>query len=569
MLKEGDSEWTDVTVSTYRFQIPANFKGYIKVMVKNIGNQNNSPAGGGKEAFVNDTTKWLNNTTIGINNLTSDLDVYVSVPLVVTKGGSIPYAAFVDGEENAARNIFTGAVLTRDDLKEFLGVEGSENLNKGEVPEIDYKIPAYTGAEQSYGNYLFARIRQVVLADNIAKGYIIPQTTFADGHADKNNDYTKLVDSLVGISKMPFFSVTKSTGNPSESNNVTVGTWHPKKAEQQNAKAGAFIQYLKMPSDLEKVFVGVYMNAYDQNFMAKNIAPYDGTVYYMEKGTTEWQTVKITAYWFELPKGFEGYVMWDTRTLKAQNGGDKWAADWTLYNWTLRVANLNNQTVVASAPFWADSIGDIDNACYLNDESKAVRDIFTGKVLKKEDIVKPLNIGDTIPKLPDYTTDFDAKITDEASLSNGTLKLEWTSIDNATKYVVRVFKKANTDDGIAYTLAYVADSTETTVTIEGLELNTQYAVVVYAYNAKNDEIAVFDYINASTAASVAPAPGPNTNTNKTPGADKKPTTSEEYTEEVGLGQTALILIIIGAAVLVLAAAAVVIIIVVKKRRARA
>ena len=285
----------------------------------------------------------------------------------------------------------------------------------------------------------------------------------------------------------------------------------------------------------------------------------------MPKGTSEWQTAKITAYWYELPKGFEGFIMYDTTTLKAQNGGTEWGADWTPYNWILRVANLKEQTVVASAPFWADSVGDIDYACYLNDETKAVRDIFTGKILKKDDIIKPLNIGDTIVKLPDYTTEFSVGFVDEAALSNGTLMLEWDAIDNAAKYTVRVFKKTNTDDGIAYTLFMAEDTTETTITMEGLDLNTQYAIVVYAYNANNDEIAVFDYLNASTAAGAAPvAPVKPT----TPGAtNKKPAAVEE--EETGLSQTTIILIVVGAAVLVLAIAAVVTILLIKKRRTKA
>ena len=153
---------------------------------------------------------------------------------------------------------------------------------------------------------------------------------------------------------------------------------------------------------------------------------------------------------------------------------------------------------------------------------------------------------------------------DESALANGKLMLKWDAIDNAAKYTIRVFKKTNTDDGIAYTLYKAEDTTETTITMEGLDLNTQYAIVVYAYNAKNDEIAVFDYLNASTAAGTAVAPSKPT----TPGAtNKKPAAVEE--EETGLSQTTIILIVVGAVVLVLAIAAVVTILLIKKRRTRA
>lgn len=144
--------------------------------------------------------------------------------------------------------------------------------------------------------------------------------------------------------------------------------------------------------------------------------------------------------------------------------------------------------------------------------------------------------------------------------------LEWDAIDNATKYTVRVFKKTNTDDGIAYTLYMAEDTTETSITMEGLDLNTQYAIVVYAYNSKNDEIAVFDYLNASTAAGAAPV---TPSKPATPGATTKKPAATEEEEEAGLSQTAIILIIVGAVVVVLAAAAVVTILLIKKRRAKA
>lgn len=500
MLKAGDDEWTEVKIQSYQFTIPANFKGYIKFIVSTINAQTNSPAVSGsglngKEAFVADTDKWLGFTRIGINGLSSNMDVYVSTPLFVTKTGEIPYAAFVDGEENAARNIFTGAVLTPNILGNGNG--GSEELNPDEPPENDYKIPEYTGVAYNYDGKEFARIKQFILQDNIAKGYAIPYTTFNDGHADKNNGYSKLVDPLIGISNMPFFSITKTTGNPAESN-VTVATWHPKKFETANANVGAILQYLKMPSDLEKAFCSIFMTAFDENYLAMNIAPYSGTIYYMEKGTTEWVAARITSYWFELPKGFEGYVMYDTKTLRAQNGGTEWGSDWTVYNYILRVANLNNQTVVASAPFWADSIGDIDYACWINDETKAVRDIFTGDILTGNDILNQLEIGDIIVKLPENTTDAPLNVNDEDAISQGKIQASWDAVPDASKYVARVFERITTGDGIEFKLVAQTKTDKLTATVTGLEREKYYAIVVYAYDDNGNEIAVFDYINFLT-----------------------------------------------------------------------
>lgn len=561
LMATGEKEWKQVSVSAYNFTIPAGFKGYVKFAVRNIHAQDNSPAGG-KDTFLADTNKVLKSTSLFLYNLNSNQDVYLSAPLLVTKAGSVPYVAFVDGETNAARNLFTGKVMTANDLKEFAGVEGNENLNQGEAPAIDYKIPAYKGTKYEYGNYEFARIRQYVLAKNVAKGYIIPQEAFTDGHADKNNDYTKLVDTTLGISKMPLFSITKSTGDPTQKN-IALGTWHPDYRNEANKGAGAIMQYLKLPKDLESPMVQLTFNFYNEKLVGRNVAPYNDVVYYMQKGTTEWVSTKVTAYWFELPKGFEGYIMMETAKFSHQGGGDgaDYSPNWVLYNYNVNIPNLKNQTVVASAPFLLDKKGDIDYAAYLNDEKNAVRNIFTGKVLKKEDVIKPLKIGDTLVKLPDYTTDFSAAIADKAALSSGTAVVEWDSIDNATKYVVRVFKKVNTDDGIAYNFVAEAETTDTKATINDLELNTQYAIVVYAYDAKNNEIAVFDYINASTAAGATNAPvKPSTPT--TPGV------ADDDDDSAGFPW--ILVAAIAAGVIVLAAVAVVVIVIVaKKRKAKA
>ena len=168
LLPDGAKEWVTTEVSQYQFKLPEGFKGYVKFNVNQIRSQENSPAGG-NTAFKADTKKYLNTTAIVFSSGIEATDtVYLSTPIFVTKGGSVPFAAFVDGETNAARNILTGKVLSRNDLKDYIGVEGNENLNTGDAPEINYNIPEYTGPKQEYGNYEFSRIRQFSLAKNIA-----------------------------------------------------------------------------------------------------------------------------------------------------------------------------------------------------------------------------------------------------------------------------------------------------------------------------------------------------------------------------------------------------------------
>lgn len=120
----------------------------------------------------------------------------------------------------------------------------------------------------------------------------------------------------------------------------------------------------------------------------------------------------------------------------------------------------------------------------------------------KDDVAKPLEIGDVLVRLPDYTTENTSLISDESLLSEGIAAIEWYPIDGASKYTVRIFKKVITNDGIAYQLQTEASTSGTSLTFSSLPLNTQYAIVVYAYDSSDTEIAVFDYLNASTASNI-------------------------------------------------------------------
>ena len=224
----------------------------------------------------------------------------------------------------------------------------------------------------------------------------------------------------------------------------------------------------------------------------------------------------------------------------------------------------NGESATVSVPILAYDFDDTTTspwATFHNDE-KFARDVFTGAVLKRTDIIKPTAVGDILKKMPDATTELKAKLADKSQLGNGKATVSWGEVDGASSYTVRVFVTQSGATGLVYKCVGVFDATGTSVEVTGLEANKRYTAVVYAYDASGNEVAIFDYIQINTVGAK-------------PDKDEKPkkdnavigATEEEPVEEGGMNIVVLIAIIAGG-VLLLAVAAIVTIIVIKKRKVK-
>lgn len=251
---------------------------------------------------------------------------------------------------------------------------------------IDYRVSAYNGEKINYGSLRFSRIRQYVFKDDFITNEVAPILSYDD--SSDSNSFTRLINTTLGVSKMPLFSITKTTGAPLD-NNTDLAKFYPDKRNSANKGAKAVMQYIKVPADMTNPHVSLIFVFNDKDYYDKNVMPYEGTAYYMERGNDKWVPTEISEYYFKLPKGFDGYIMLKSDQFRVVGFGN-YSSEWTLERYTIKVANLNNKPIIISAPFLVEELGDVDNAAYIDNEVKAARDIFSGQVI----VPKELNTHD-------------------------------------------------------------------------------------------------------------------------------------------------------------------------------
>lgn len=164
------------------------------------------------------------------------------------------------------------------------------------------------------------------------------------------------------------------------------------------------------------------------------------------------------------------------------------------------IPETSGSEIVLGLPLLVTENNNSGTAVYLNGDTNAARDIFTGAVLKKEDVIKKVNIGDTIETLPDYTTlDYEIHTIEESDYSDSSLHISWDAYPGAASYRAELYKK--TSNSVTYELNYILFKREDTeaaeITFDGLEENVQYAVLVTALDSAGDPIAIYDYANVS------------------------------------------------------------------------
>lgn len=356
---------------------------------------------------------------------------------------------------------------------------------------------AFAEETVDYGNASFSRIRQATLDATVEKGKNIPAAAFWDQSEDKQNGNTRLTNSTVGISDHPMFRVTRSTGAKTDDNSVIrVASLYTDRESSINAEA--LMYYLEIPEEITTPTVQFSWNMYDSSGEYKNGHIYNGSCAYLEEGSKRWVKSKIEGYWFSLPAGFSGYVRFETADID-----NAYADDWQLITTHIYMPNLNNNTILMSAPFIVEDLGDIGHAAYINDETAAVRDLFSGETLSREQATVTLSVGETLDEMPEATTDLALKLVDEAELSKLKAEFEWDAYEGAAGYSLRLFKKTNSADGIVYEYVSEVKADSAKAAVEDLEDNARYAVSVSALSEDGTELAVYEYVNIHAVAGSA------------------------------------------------------------------
>lgn len=252
-------------------------------------------------------------------------------------------------------------------------------------------------------------------------------------------------------------------------------------------------------------------------------------------GETKWEhylaeDVQLNNYGgIVLPAGFEGFIKVPMESLLP--------------------AKVNAETKLRQICFRFGYIGMNEEACLWGGTFGVTRDNDEGP---EELVYTALPAATTIKKL------FQIEKTD---IFPDKIMLYWQPLENAVSYVVEAYSVTRVNKGYEYRLVSSDTFFTNSGTITGLEMNTQYAILIKAKDAQGNIIATYEYVRVKTA---------NENPYVLKGISDEvkldtveiPTVEEPVNNSIKL---ITILLICGSAA-VFAAAAIIAVIVIKKKR---
>lgn len=255
----------------------------------------------------------------------------------------------------------------------------------------------------------------------------------------------------------------------------------------------------------------------------------------LQLGETKWkhyltEDVKLNNYGgIVLPAGFEGFIKVPMESLLP--------------------ATVSADTKLAQICFRFGYIGMNEEACLWGAAFGVTKDNDPGP---EELVYNALPAATTIKKL--YAIDKEDIFPDK-------IMLYWQALENATSYVVEAYSVTRLDKGYEYRLVTSDEFYTNSGTITGLDMNTQYAILIKAKDSLGNVIATYEYVRVRTSSE-------NPYVMKGISEELKLDTVELPTiEEDTENNTILIVLLCVAGALVLAAAvAVTVIVLIKKRR---
>lgn len=472
ILNKDSKDWEEIAVENYGPTLPAGFEGYVYIPNERVTLPESITA---SDEYVG-CQVWYT-TQPGT-------PVVMSAPIVVTSSG------LKNGKPTADK-------VTIGDTSYDLFEGNNSGGDSGNEDNDDYDIGKYEGEKINYGATKITSVKTTKLAGSVHNGQPISTKAFSDWDADSSTcTNAKAIDSAIGLTKHPSFSLTRKTGSIAENSDILASFNFDSKT---NSGAESVLFYVKMPSDSPTKLTKLLFNFTDPDGRTVVAFIYSGMCLLMEKGSDTWTSAPIDSYYFDLPAGFEGYIRFDYSSLYSPSGKPI-TSDYSITLAHIYIPETSGSEIVLGLPLLVTENNNSGTAVYLNGDTNAARDIFTGAVLKKEDVIKKVNIGDTIETLPDYTTlDYEIHITEESDYSDSSLHISWDAYPGAASYRAELYKK--TSNSVTYELNYILLKREDTkaaeITFDGLEENVQYAVLVTALDSAGDPIAVYDYANVS------------------------------------------------------------------------
>ncbi len=256
----------------------------------------------------------------------------------------------------------------------------------------------------------------------------------------------------------------------------------------------------------------------------------------LQLGETEWkhymaEDVKLNNYGgIVLPAGFEGFIKVPMESLLP--------------------AKVDATTKIRQICFRFGYIGMNEEACLWGGTFGVTKDNDPG----------PAEM--VLSALPAATTNRKLYAIEEGDIFPDKIMIYWQPLENAATYTVEAYTVKRINKGYEYRLVNSETFFTNSGTISGLEMNTQYAILIKAKDADGNLIATYEYVRTKTASD-------------------NPYVMKGMSDEVKLDTVALpdngnasqtdnfpltVIIIIAAALLLLGGAVAVVIILIKKRR---
>ena len=299
------------------------------------------------------------------------------------------------------------------------------------------------------------------------------------------------------------------------------------------------------------------------------------TVKVLAEGSKKWTQVAAGGGLLQLPASFKGYILIDLDDLvngdTVESGSPVFTFQEDRENRKVAGIHLGFHAIggdagagYIDAMYGITDMGEKDILMTLNECD--VYNLTTGKPAAQEDLLeKGPEIGEAFDDIPEATLEEVVHEVGEDDLTATSVKLSWDAIEGAAAYRADIFRTEAASDGISlkYVCTASKKTTDTSLTIDGLEANTRYYAVVNVldeFDGVKDVLGYQRFMTPDTVVVPDPDTDPGTNPGTDPGTEPVPGGDKDPIPDTGVPMAS--------SVIVMAAAAAAAVIVSRKKRDR-